>query len=118
MIDDDFYDFYSVDPDTNELTFDTTHYVYITLRDAFAMSGIDIQEIKTEEKLNRIWYEQDENVMQIVNARVMNRDPTNLESALLQAIFRDDYDEADRIREKLRKIRSLGLNVVIPKNKP
>ena len=113
---DDLYGFYEVDPLTGELIYDTSDYRYITLRDAFAMSGVDIGSLTTEEELERVWVALGDNVMQVVMTRALNRDPNNLENALIQARIRGDSEEGDRIREKLRKRKALGLHVI--SNKP
>lgn len=109
---DGLYGFYEIDPATKELTYDTEDYRYTTLRDAFAMSGVDIQTLKTEDELERVWVELRDNVIRVVMARAMNRHPNNLENALLQARIRGDDEEANRVREKLLRKKTLRLRVI------
>ena len=51
-----------------------------------------------------------------VVTRIMNRDPSNLEAALLQAVVQNDTEEPARIKGKLIKPRKLGLQLVSDKS--
>jgi hypothetical protein len=115
--DEDFYNYYTVNPKTGALTFDKSHYTYVTLRDAFAMAGVDINTLTTEEALIETEIALAETVAKYVQVRLMNRDPSkSLETALLQARLRSDDDLANHIREKLKRRRDLDLQLHPGKN--
>ena len=105
-------DYYKVvDFKTGTIEFITNHPTFATLKNAFLAVGIDILTIKTEEELDHFESTYEEHINSMILSKYRTMKPKTLSQQLAKARLLGNNEEADRIREKLRKQKQLDLHI-------
>jgi hypothetical protein len=107
---DTYYD--AVDEATGTIEFRKEHPTYTTLRSALIGIGINIDDVKTEAELEEVETRHSDRINNFIEARLFNDKNPSLERQLLKATLVGDYVESKRIRELLKKRKTIGLRLI------
>jgi hypothetical protein len=82
------------------------------VRDVLASHGVDIESITDPEELENLIDLHRETIHELLSLKIQSEAHKSTERALLATVTRRDTEEADRLSDKLKRRRAMGMRVV------
>lgn len=103
---------YTLNEETGEITFDKTHRFYELERKAFALHGVDINDVTQVEHYDDLSHAFRQDISELFTEYVRNKRPTTLEGKHFRSRHLGDVKEADRLSKIIDKKHALKITVV------